>query len=187
MKTLGRFLLIGSLCFLSACETINVKRDYDQNARFGEYKTYAWGPEPATQSFVDPAVVAAIHAAVDSGFAARGYTNVPGKTPDVYVVYHVTAAQQTDVRHYTDWGVGTAYRSGYGFYSGWPGNPKTYVAIDQYPVGALVLDLVEVRRQQLVWRGVASGVISDKAAENATKAAEAVRLLLAQFPPPPGS
>ena len=120
---------------------------------------------------------------MDKDLAARGFTKVPGKTPDFYVVYHVTSVQKTDVRHYTDWGYGTAYRSGYGFYTGWPGNPVTYAAVDQYKVGALVLDFVEVRRQQLVWRGVASSVIGDKPEANAAKADEAVHLLLAKYPP----
>jgi len=184
MKTLGRLLVLVPLLFLAACETINAKRDSDRNAKFGEYKTYAWAPEPNTQSFVTPAVADSIHASVDKGLAARGYTKVEGKAPDFYVVYHVTSVQKTDVRHYTDWGVGTAYRSGYGFYSGWPGNPATYAVLDQDKLGALVLDFVEVRREQLVWRGVASSVITEKPAENAARADEAVRLLLSKFPPP---
>jgi hypothetical protein len=121
---------------------------------------------------------------VDKGLAARGYTKVEGKTPDFYVVYHVTSVQKTDVRHYTDWGFGTAYRPGYGYYVGWPGNPVTYAVLDQYRVGALILDFVEVRRDQLVWRGVASSVIGDKADANAASAGQAVSLLLAKFPPP---
>ena len=128
----------------------------------------------------------AIRAAVDKGLEERGFTKAPqGKRPDFYVIYHVTSEQKTDVRHYTDWGFGNIYRSGYGYYSGWPGNPVTYTVLEQYKVGALVLDFVEVRRQQLVWRGVASSVIGQKAESNAANAAEAVRQLLLRFPPPP--
>jgi hypothetical protein len=183
MKTLGQFLALVPLLLLVACSTITTKRDFDLNAKFGDYKTYAWAPEPNTQTFGTPAIDQAIRAAVDKELAARGLTNAQGKTPDFYVVYHVTSVQKTDVRHYTDWGYGTAYRSGYGFYTGWPGNPATYVAVDQYKVGALILDFVDVRRQQLVWRGVASSVIGDKAEENAAKADQAVHLLLAKYPP----
>jgi hypothetical protein len=56
--------------------------------------------------------------------------------------------------------------------------------LDQYKIGALILDLVEVRRQQLVWRGLASSVIGDKPERNATTATQAVHLLLSQYPPP---
>ena len=183
MKTPGRFLVIALL--LAACSTITTKRDFDKKANFAAYKTFAWAPLPNTQAPA-PVVDQAIRAAVDKAMAARGYAKAaPGKTPDFYAVYHVTSVQKTDVRHYTDWGYGTAYRAGYGYYTGWPGNPTTYAVLDQYKVGALVLDFVEVRRQQLVWRGVASAVIGDKAEENAAKADQAVRELLAKFPPPP--
>jgi len=168
---------------LTACSTVTTKRDFDRNANFTSYKTYAWAPEPNTVALTPP-VDDAIHATVDKDLAARGYTKVQGKTPDFYVVYHVTSVQKTDVRHYTDWGFGTTYRPGYGYYVGWPGNPTTYAVLDQYRVGALILDFVEVRRDQLVWRGVASSVIGDKAENNATSAAQAVHLLLAKFPPP---
>jgi len=184
MKMFSRILVLVPLVFLAACSTITTKRDFDRKANFASYKTYAWAPLPNTQNLASPTVDQAIRAAVDHGLSARGLTKAQGKTPDVYVVYHVTSVQKSDVRHYTDWGYGTAYRAGYGFYTGWPGNPTTYAVLEQYKVGALILDLVEVRRQQLVWRGVASSVISDKAQDNVTKAEEAVRLLLTQYPPP---
>ncbi|MDR3405452.1 MAG: DUF4136 domain-containing protein [Chthoniobacter sp.] len=185
MKTLGRLLVLAPLVLLAACTTITTKRDFDKKAKFGEYKTFAWAPLPNTQAPA-PAVDEAIRAAVEKGLTARGYTKAaPGKTPDFYAIYHVTAVEKTDVRHFTDWGFGTTYRAGYGYYTGWPGNPTTYAVLDQYKVGALVLDFVEVRRDQLVWRGVASSVIGDKAQDNAAKADEAVRELLAKFPPPP--
>ncbi|MEI9898484.1 MAG: DUF4136 domain-containing protein [Chthoniobacter sp.] len=185
MKTFGRLLVLAPLVMLAACSTITTKRDFDKKANFAEYKTFAWAPLPSTQAPA-PAVDEAIHAAVEKGLTARGFTKAAaGKAPDFYVIYHVTSVQKTDVRHYTDWGYGTAYRTGYGYYTGWPGNPATYAVLDQYKVGALVLDFVEVRRQQLVWRGVASGVIGDKPEENAVKAGDAVHELLTKFPPPP--
>lgn len=186
MKTLGRLLIVAPVVLLAACTTItsvSTKRDFDRKAKFDTYKTYAWAPEPNTQTAATPAVDQAIRAAVDKGLASRGFTKVEGKTPDFYAIYHVTSVQKTDVRHYTDWGFGTAYRPGYGYYIGWPGSPTTYAVLDQNPVGTLALDFVEVRRQQLVWRGVASSVITDKAGANAAKATQAVNVLLAEFPP----
>jgi hypothetical protein len=173
------------LVFLAACDTITTKRDFDRKSTFGEYKTYAWAPEPNTLQLSTPPIEQAIHATVDKDLAARGYAKVEGKAPDFYVVYHLTSVQKGDVRHYTDWGFGTAYRAGYGYYLGWPGNPETYQVLDQDKVGALILDFVEVRRQQLVWRGVASHVIGNKPDQNATRAAQAVHQLLSKFPPPP--
>jgi hypothetical protein len=182
MKALGYLCLLGLLLGLPACSTVTTQRDFDRNARFDLYKTYAWAPEPNTQA-VAPELSQAVQAAVDKGLAERGYTKARGKTPDFYVVYHFTAPQKTDVRHYTDWGFGTAFRPGYGYYVGWPGNPTTYTVLDQEKAGAMILDFVEVRRDQLVWRGVASSVIGGKPEQNVANVDEAVRLLFAHFPP----
>jgi len=184
MKKPVRLFFVAPLVLLAACTTITPKRDFDRNASFDRYKTYSWAIEPNTLPPINPAVDQAIHSAVDKGLADRGYTKAEGKTPDIYVVYHVTSVQKTDVRHYTDWGFGTTYRPGYGFYVGWPGNPVTYSVLDQDKVGALILDFVEVRRNQLVWRGVASSAIGEKGGDNASRAGQAVKLLLAEFPPP---
>src|SRR5882724_26367 len=102
MKMPARFLVLAPLVLLTACDTITTKRDYDHNAKFGEYKTYAWAPLPNTQTPA-PVVDQAIHAAVDKDLEARGYTKAQGKRPDFYAIYHVTSEQKTDVRHYTDW------------------------------------------------------------------------------------
>ncbi len=184
MKTLGYLLVLAPVVLLPACATITTKRDFDAVAKFGEYKTYAWAPEPNTQTLATPAVDQAIRDAVDKDLAARGFTKAPGNAPDFYAVYHLTSVQKTDVRHYTDWGFGTAYRAGYGYYLGWPVKTKTDVAVDQNPFGALILDFVEVRRQQLVWRGVASAAfLASNPDGNTARSTEAVHALLAKFPP----
>jgi hypothetical protein len=184
MKKLGYLLVLAPVVLLSACETITTKRDFDAGAKFAEYKTYAWAPEPNTQTLATPAVDQAIRDAADKDLAARGFTKAAGNAPDFYAVYHLTMVEKTDVRDYTAWGFGTAYRSGYGYYLGWPVKTKTDVEVSQNPVGALILDFVEVRRQQLVWRGVASSAVEPgKPDGNAVRAAQAVHLLLAKFPP----
>jgi hypothetical protein len=188
MKMLGQLLLIVPLVLLAACETITTTSDFDRKATFREYKTYAWAPPPPSTHKPAPVVDEAIHAAVEKGLDVRGYTKAPaGKKPDFYVVYHVTAGEKGEVQHYTDWGLADGSHSGPGHYTGWPGNPTTYKVLDREKVGALILDFVEVRRNQLVWRGVASAVISDKPEHNVPAATEAVHRLLLKFPPPAGT
>jgi hypothetical protein len=183
MKAFGSLCFAGLLLGVTACSTMNTQRDFDRNAHFDQYRTYGWAPEPNTQA-ISPELDQTVRAAVDKGLVERGYTKTQGKAPDFYVVYHITGPQRTDVRHYTDWGFGTAFRAGYSYYVGWPGNPRTYAVLEQERFGALVLDFVEVRRDQLVWRGVASSVVSAKPEQTKARADEAVRLLLAHFPPP---
>jgi len=182
MNSFGRFLAI-TFVFCATCSAVTIKQNYDRNADFGSYKTYAWAPSPKTQAAISPAIDKAIRDAVEKSLSADGLTKVEGKKPDVYVIYHVTSGQEEKTRYYTDWGFGTGFRPGYGFYVGWPGRPTTYAEIDQFKVGALVLDFVEVRREQLVWRGAASSVLGPEE-QSGTKAAKAVHSMLLRFPPP---
>lgn len=182
MNSFGRFLAIVPFVFCAACSTITIKSDYDKKAKFSSYKTFAWAPPAKTQAVIDPAIDKAIRDRVEKILGAKGITKVAGAKPDFYAIYHVTAGQTAATRSYTDWGFGAAYRPGQGFYAGWPGHPVTYAVLDQYKVGALVLDFVEVRREQLVWRGVASAVAGSEE-KKALKAEEAVSSMLLRFPP----
>ncbi len=183
MNTLGRFLVIAPLFLCGACSSVTIKRDSDRNADFRSYKTYAWAPVSKSEAAIEPAVDRAIRDAVEQNLSADGLAKVEGKKPDVYVIYHITTGQGESARYYTDWGFGTAYRPGSGFYTGWPGHPVTYVVLDQHKIGALILDIVEVRREQLVWRGVATSVFGP-GAQSGTTAEKAVRSILLRFPPP---
>ncbi|MDR3402064.1 MAG: DUF4136 domain-containing protein [Chthoniobacter sp.] len=184
MKTLACLVAVMPMVLLAACSTIATKRDMDVNADFDHYKTYAWAPGPKTQATLSPAAEQAIRATADQKLAAKGFTQVQGKTPDIYIVYHVISGQNTSSRDYTDWGFSSGYRPGYGFYTGWSGRPASFVAVEQDNEGALIVDMVEVHRNQLVWRGLASSVFIGKSVDDATRATKAVNLLLSRFPPP---
>ena len=183
MNSFRRFLAIVPFVFCAACSTVTIKRDSDRNADFNSYKTYAWAPPAKTQAAISPAIDQAIRAAVQKSLSTDGLAKVAGKKPDVYVIYHVTTGQGDNLRYCTDWGFGAAYRPGDGFYTGWPGHPATYAVLDRHKVGALVLDFVEVRREQLVWRGVATSMFGP-GEQSATKAERAVKSMLLRVPPP---
>ena len=176
----SRLLLIGQVILLAGCGTIattaTTKRDYDRNADFAKYKTYAWVPS-RTQA-VSPATDQAIHTAVDKSLTTHGYAKTTGKTPDLYVTYHVTTTGQKPDAHYTDW------TAGGGYYTGWPNNPETYRILSTAGEGALVVDLVERSRNALIWRGVSTDALRGKGKDDPAKATEAANVLMSMFPPP---
>ncbi|EDY22213.1 hypothetical protein CfE428DRAFT_0338 [Chthoniobacter flavus Ellin428] len=186
MNTFQRLLLIGPVVLLAACATIatntTTKRDYDRNADFTRYKTYAW--VAAKTQATSPAVDQAIRAAVDKGLAAHGFKKADGTTPGFYVTYHVTG-ERPDAHHYTDWSLNVATAAGAGYYQGWPNNPETYRILDQAHPGTLILDMIESGRNALVWRGVITSALDEKAKDDANKATVAANLLIGMFPPPP--
>ena len=177
MKTPCQLLLAVSCLALAAC-SITPKTDFDRRTAFENYKTYAWAPEPQSQT------AAAKHdeeirGAVDRELATKGLKKSAGKQPDVYLIYHATAGPKADAKHYTDW----ALPQGGGFYAGWAVTTQTDATIDLAKPGALVLDFVDARRQQLVWRSVAPQILERPKLDDPQRIAGAVKAMLAGFPP----
>ena len=177
MKTLGMFSIIVSSLALAACSTVKVSTDYDRLTTFGKYKTYAWAAQPKTRpaaAVVDDQV----RGGVDQALAAKGLKKLNGKRPDLYAIYHVTESAKADTKHYTDWG-----QPGSGYYAGWAVTTQTDAAIDRAKPGALVLDFVDARRQQLVWRSVAPQVIEGPTGDDPQRVKSSAKVMLAGFPP----
>lgn len=180
MKFQSNILLAAiMLAVLGCAPSITVKHDFDKEANFAALKTFAWLPMP-----VDPAagVKSAmernslldkrIKQSVDAQLAAKGY-QVDVNNPDFVVTYHTGAEDKVNV---TDWGYG------YGRYGAWHGGG---VDVYQYTEGTLILDVIDWKSKQLVWRGFAQGTIDPDAPteKREQKLNEAVTRMLANFPP----
>ncbi len=182
MKTPARFFVAVSSLALSACSTVKVSTDYDRLTTFDGYKTYAWAPRPKTQTVVNVGLDAEVRTAVDQGLGAKGLKKTDGKRPDVFVIYHFTGPGM-DEKHYTDWGFAPGGGPGDGNYGGWAVKAQTDAAIDKAKPGALVLDFVDARRRNLVWRSVAPQVIEGAKGDDSQRTKGAVKAMLAGYPP----
>ena len=178
MKTIGQLSLIVSTLALAACSTVKVSTDYDRLTTFDKYKTYAWAVQPKTQTVATPALDADLRGAVDQELATKGLKKAEGKKAELFAIYHFTGAAKAATKHYTDWG-----QPGSGFYNGWAVTTQTDAAIDQAKPGALVLDFVDARRQQLVWRSVQPLVVVGVKKDDPQRTKGAVKAMLAGFPP----
>jgi hypothetical protein len=185
MKT-SRYLFFAAvlICLFSACETVTVTTDYDRAAHFGKYKTYALTPPNRGQT-MSPASEAALSDAVRAELNSRGLTEAPARTADLDIVRQVFVQQKTSVQQWTDWGYrhhgGWPYGYGYGYYGMWPGAPTSYVDVQQYDEGTLILDFVDARTKKLVFRGVGKAVVGGPDS-NAGKIREAVSKIVAGYP-----
>lgn len=182
MKITAKISAIIATCALAACSTVTVTTDYDRSATFGKYKTYALAPAAKGQTLA-PAAEAALRDAIRTELAARGIAEVPAGRADLAIVRHVFVEEKVSVQQYTDWGYGYAggwpYR--YGYYGMWAGAPRTYVDVDQYTEGTMILDAVDTRTKKLVFRGTATAVVGGPES-NADKIREAVKKMAAALP-----
>ena len=167
MKT--AFIVCAALCALS-CSGVTVGYDYDTGVDFSGFKSYAW-QEIARTIEMNDLVVKRVQAAVNRELQTKGFRLSPDR-PDFCITMHVRTRQRVAV---TDWG---------GPYRWWG-----YGGIDarEYEEGVLIIDFLDARNDELVWRGIATGVV-DPDLDPVRRTAEinnAVARILEKFPPRP--
>ena len=120
-----------------------------------------------------------IEAAVSREMEARGY--VLSADPDLLVNFTVTLRNVQKVSTVPSAGP-PAYRYRYGAYGGWPTySYETWVR--EYEEGTLLIDLVDARRQQLVWEAAGTGRVTKAKLDNIEVTInEAVAALFERYP-----
>jgi hypothetical protein len=155
--------------------------DYDKSATFTAYKTYAWKDgTPVGQKLIDDRIVAAI----DTQMKAKGFTRSDA-SPDVVVVYHTAFDKEKDISTFSSgYGYGGYGPYGYGWGGGWTGGTST-TSVRDILVGTLVVDLADVKKNSVVWRGMATKEVNTTAnPEKRDKSInEAVKKIFKNYPP----
>lgn len=177
----GLLGLLVSILFLAAgCSPMKVLVDYDKAADFRRYNTFDYlanRPNLPGVTFADEAaasfawdVLGAVSSALEEKGLARDEVD-----PDLLVVHYAGADGSVDVE-------ARGYRYGRN-YGEW-GGP---IDILDYHEDTLIVDFVDARTMELVWRAAARGVWYEDAtpSESKTRIDEAVVKMLASYPPSP--
>jgi Domain of unknown function (DUF4136) len=174
MKMQTKFIvLIGLALFLAnASFAQQVKTDYDRAANFSQYKTYSWKRVQTP----DPLWVDRIKAAVGASLAAKGWTQVESGGDISIIAIEINQDHQTLNTFYDGFGGGWRWR-------GFGGLGESTTTFDTYRVGTLVVDLFDAKTKNLVWRGVSSGMLSDKSGKNIENLNRGVQKMFQHFPP----
>jgi len=173
------------LCALiSACATtLPVRTDYDRQADFSGYHTFAWVSDnpliaPAGGNpEVSPLTRSRIISAIESTLESKGYGKAADrKNADFAVAFTVGTRDRIDIESYP-----VSYRgSWYGRHSFWYYEVRTW----PYQEGMLSIDIFNQATHQPVWHGFTSKRITEGDRANPAPAIqEAVNAILAKFPP----
>lgn len=166
---------------LAACSSVQVTTDYDPGTDFSALETWAWLPrkaEPSGDPRLDSSLLnQRIRNAVEAQLSARGFKKTARAGADFLVAYHTAIERKMDVD--------TIYR-GYGYGPeawGWGAGHETVVY--EYDQGTLLLDVLDPKEHDLIWRGSASAVVSERSTpeKRTERINEAVSKLLDRFPP----
>lgn len=162
---------------LTACATVGVSSYRDRQADFTRYRTFDWGPADALPTG-DPRLDQnayfqdRLQGAVERGLAHRKLErSEKGASPDLLIHYHANISRRLNVNQ-------VDYAYGY--------TVDVQSQIHEYEAGTLVLDIVDTRTQEVVWRGWAQGNMTDLLRDEGKMTAwieSAVQRMLAQLPP----
>ena len=176
-KTVVRGSILAlTLAALGACSSVTTTADYDKSTDFSKYRTYQWKDVDAGQNAI---LEKRIKEAVDGALSTRGVKRVE-EGGDLTVVSHVRLSKETQINSYnTGWGYG------YGRWGGYGGMGTTTSTVQEIPVGTLIIDLVDTKAKEMVWRGTASDTLNpSKSPEDKEKALNAaVQKMFENYPP----
>ena len=178
-----RTVLVGALLAVAAfaCGSkMGVLSEFSPTtgAKLRAYQSFAWLPHPGGGDTlpVPDIVTGQVHRMVDSVLLARGY-EMTTDNPDFLLGLHLAYPDEMDART-----VNTYF--GYGLE--WWGGPDAPGTRQEFPKGALIIDVVDGRENQLVWRGAAAANIEPGSAdvrERNRRIKDAVAQILKGFPP----
>jgi len=162
---------------LTACATLTVGSHVERGVDFSHFRTYEWAPPdalPAGDARLEGDLVFLdnMQGAIEKALAEKGYTRATFGIPDLLVHYHAAASQRIDA--------GLLARERAACHGGAYGAR----AIDN-EAATLVVDMVDSRTDELVWRGWAQNDLDSLLGDHrrmVREINEAVQRMMAQLP-----
>lgn len=160
-----------------------VKVNWQVQAPFSDYRTYAW---KETKNQGSDFYRQWVQKDVDAELANKGLQKVQaGQTPDIYLYYHIVTQEVFDSTTTDDgfgWGGGPwGFWGGWG---GWEGPDISHTETQPRFMGILSVDIVDAKKKELVWRGQATtDSISNSQKGDEKQVLKSVNKMLKQFPP----
>lgn len=180
IKILAAPMLI--LLFLSSCSSVQVLSDYDKEADFNTYNSYAFYKTGIDKAQISDLDKKRILRAIESEMGKRGF--VKSENPDILVSIFTKEKEQVDIYN-NYWGGGfgwgwSPYYWGAGWGPGWGGNN-----VSTRTEGSLYIDLIDANSKELVWQGKGIGNLGNisNIEKKEERIKEFVSEILMQYPP----
>ena len=176
MGIIIRLVVVLSLLVFLGCSSISVSSDFNESTDFSELKTFAWMLKTPKGDIDLPGVnqldQERIQDAIAAELANKGYMEIIAGDSD----FHVTYFGRTEERIQVESMGGPLIRPYWGM---------GYAEVYQYEEGTLIIDLLDAKKQHIIWRGVAKGEVDWRGTTGGQTQliGEAVHKILAQFPP----
>jgi hypothetical protein len=143
--------------------------DYNHSTDFSKYHSFSWMKEPKTRN---PLMKDRIIGFVNDELSKKDLKPVPAGG-DLSIASHTATKEEHTLQTFYDGFSGWRWHAGF----------APTVEIETYEVGTLIVDLFDTQTKEVVWRGVASGTVSDSPEKNTKKLQDAVKDMFEKYPP----
>ena len=191
-KLLKTLPLLALLIAVTSCSSIKVAADYDKEANFGEYKTFAFFKTGIDKAEISDLDKRRILRAIESELLAKGYTK--SENPDILISLFTKSQQRVDVYN-NAWGMGAWGWGGWGwggfgpgwgwggFGPGWGGGWNQQPNVSTSIQGHLYIDFIDTNKKELVWQGMGTGYLSRNMEKKEARINEFVTEIMTKYPP----
>lgn len=181
-----RSVLIATVLLLAACASgPKVRVDQAANVNFSQYQTFGFMDELATDRHGYTSLVTQhLKTAVAAELTARGFKY--SDNPQLLINFNSNVTERSDVRSTTTPGMPpySYYHYRRGLYAPFP-YYQTEIETVHYRVGTVNIDIVDAAQNQLIWEGIAEGVLREQDLQQPRAAMlRVVNLIFQAFPVP---
>lgn len=182
-KTLKVLPFLALLILVTSCSSVRVAADYDKNAKFGDYKTFAFYKTGIDKAEISDLDKRRILRAIEAELLAKGFTK--SQNPDLLISLFTKSQQRVDVYN-NAWGIGGWGWGGWGPWGGfgpgwgWGWNQPTVSTTTQ---GTLFIDLIDANKKELIWQGMGSGYLTRNMEKKEARIKEFVTKIMEKYPP----
>ena len=165
------------LFLVASCSSVKVTTDYDTNADFSKYKTFAFYKKGIDKVDISDLDKRRILKALENEMLAKGFTK--SENPDILVNIFTKSRQKVDIYN--------NYNYMYFGWHPWYYGPNFGMHISKYTEGTLFVDLIDATKKELAWQGIGSGALSTSG--NIAKKEERIKHFVAEIMTkyPPGA
>jgi len=179
MKNILKFLPVTLLALVvTSCTSVRVASDYDKNANFNTYKTFAFFKTGIDKAEISDLDKRRILRAIEAELQAKGFTK--SENPDMLVSIFTKSREKVNV-----------YNNGWGPYGyGWGWSPWYWggygyggSTVSTTTEGVLYIDLIDAKKKELVWQGMGTGYLSKVMEKKEERIKEFVNKIMEKYPP----
>ncbi|MEY8848047.1 DUF4136 domain-containing protein [Psychroserpens sp. XS_ASV72] len=177
-NTLKVIPILVVMFFMTSCSSVRVATDYDKEANFQSYKTFAFFKTGIDKAEISDLDKRRILRAIESELLAKGFTK--SENPDMLISIFTKSQQRVNVYN-NAWGIGGWGWGGFGPGWGWGWNRQPVVSTQSE--GTLFIDIIDTKNKQLIWQGMGTGVISQNMEKKEEQIKDFVAKIMEKYPP----